>query len=127
MIRIIKKQKIKASYLLSFLFLPSWLLFFSSILSFQAFAQEIVLKFGTLAPSGSVWVEVVQEIANQLSQKTKERIKWISYTGGVMGDEEEMIRKIRIGQLQGGGFTINGIKRIAPELEVLDLPFMFRN
>jgi TRAP-type C4-dicarboxylate transport system substrate-binding protein len=114
MIRIIKKQKIKASYLLSFLLLPSWLLFFSSILSFQAFAQEIVLKFGTLAPSGSVWVDVVQEIANQLSQKTKERIKWISYTGGVMGDEEEMIRKIRIGQLQGGGFTINGIKRIAP-------------
>jgi TRAP-type C4-dicarboxylate transport system substrate-binding protein len=39
-----------------------------------------------------------------------------------MGDEEEMIRKIRMGQLQGGGFTINGIKRIAPELEVLDLP-----
>jgi TRAP-type C4-dicarboxylate transport system substrate-binding protein len=127
MIRIIKKQKIKASYLLSFLFLPFWLLFFTYILSFQAFAQEIVLKFGTLAPSGSVWVEVVQEIANQLSQKTKERIKWISYTGGVMGDEEEMIRKIRIGQLQGGGFTINGIKKIAPELEVLDVPFMFRN
>jgi TRAP-type transport system periplasmic protein len=127
MMRTIKKQKIKASDLLSFLYLPFWLLLFSSIFSFQAFAQEIALKFGTLAPAGSVWVEVVQEIANQISQKTKERIKWISYTGGVMGDEEEMIRKIRIGQLQGGGFTINGIKKIAPELEVLDLPFMFRN
>jgi TRAP-type C4-dicarboxylate transport system substrate-binding protein len=129
MVKAIKKQKQKIKVLdyIHFSLLSFWLIFFTCIFSFQAFAQEVVVKFGTLAPAGSVWVDVVQEISNQISQKTKERIKWISYTGGVMGDEEEMIRKIRIGQLQGGGFTINGIKKIAPELEVLDLPFMFRD
>ena len=129
MVKAVKKQKQKIRVLdyIHFSILSFWAIFFTCIFSFQAFAQDIVVKFGTLAPAGSVWVEVIQEIANQISQKTKERIKWISYTGGVMGDEEEMIRKIRIGQLQGGGFTINGIKKISPELEVLDLPFMFRD
>jgi len=98
-----------------------------SFLSSYVFGQEIVVKFGTLAPAGSVWVDVVQEISKEIAEKTSNRLKWISYTGGVMGDEEEMIRKIRIGQLHGGGFTINGIKKIAPELGVLDEPFVLRN
>ena len=112
----------KFGFLAALIFSP--LLFFSPQ---YADAQEIVVKFGTLAPSGSVWVDVVQEIAKEITEKTGNRLKWISYTGGVMGDEEEMIRKIRIGQLHGGGFTINGIKKIAPELGVLDEPFVLRN
>lgn len=112
----------KFGFLAALIFSP--LLFFSPQ---YADAQEIVVKFGTLAPSGSVWVDVIQEIAKEITEKTGNRLKWISYTGGVMGDEEEMIRKIRIGQLHGGGFTINGIKKIAPELGVLDEPFVLRN
>jgi TRAP-type C4-dicarboxylate transport system substrate-binding protein len=100
--------------------------FFVSVLS--VFADDTyTLKIGTLAPENSSWVQSINDISERVYQKTQGKVKIILYTGGVMGDEEEMIRKIRMGQLQGGGFTINGIKKIAPELEVLDLPFMFRD
>lgn len=90
------------------------------------FAENIVIKVGTLAPSASIWMKLWE----QTSQKIKSRlpdVKIITYPGGVMGDEAEMIRKIRMGQLQAGAFTINGMKKIAPEVEVLDVPFLFRN
>ncbi len=90
-------------------------------------AQEIILKFGTLAPVGSMWYDLWEDTAKNVKEKLGGKIKFITYPGGVMGDEEEMIKKIRIGQIHAGGFTINGLKKIAPELGVLDVPMLFRN
>lgn len=89
------------------------------------FSQE--LKVGTLAPAASKWGQVLTELSERIREKSQGKIKLVIYPGGVMGDEEEMIRKIRIGQLHIGAFTINGIKKIAPQLGVIDLPFLFRN
>ncbi|MDM7915609.1 MAG: TRAP transporter substrate-binding protein DctP, partial [Candidatus Eisenbacteria bacterium] len=49
------------------------------------------------------------------------------YAGGVQGDELVVLRKIRAGQLQGGGFTGVGLGEIEPNLRVLEVPFTFRN
>ncbi len=108
--------------LISFLILP-----FLFVFHLQVFASKTAIKFGTLAPGGSIWVELWDEFAKEVERKTGGKVKFIAYPGGVMGDEEEMIRKIRIGQLHAGGFTINGMKKIAPELGVLDVPFLFKN
>jgi len=43
----------------------------------------------------------------------------------VSGDEKDVIRKMRIGQLHGAGFTGVGLGQILPEVRVLDLPFLF--
>jgi TRAP-type C4-dicarboxylate transport system substrate-binding protein len=86
-----------------------------------------VLKLGTLAPADSDWIKAINDVFDEVLRKSTEKPKVIFYSGGVMGDEDEMIRKIRIGQLHGGGFTTLGIKKIAPELSVLDLPMLFRN
>jgi TRAP-type C4-dicarboxylate transport system substrate-binding protein len=45
----------------------------------------------------------------------------------VQGDEKDVLRKIRNGQLHGGGFTGYGLGAVAPEYRVIELPFMFRN
>ncbi|MCS7212972.1 MAG: TRAP transporter substrate-binding protein DctP [Candidatus Calescibacterium sp.] len=110
--------------------MASVIILFSLILSTvfvkPSYSDEIVIKAGSLAPAASVWMQ----LWNDTAQKVKERIKNLkitTYPGGVMGDEEEMIRKIRIGQLHVGAFTIKGIKKIAPEVGVLDVPFLFRN
>jgi len=84
------------------------------------------LKVGTLAPAASVWMQLWEQTVQKIKEKEKD-IKIITYPGGVMGDEEEMIRKIRIGQLHIGAFTINGMKKIAPEVGALDVPFLFKN
>ncbi|MCS7212971.1 MAG: TRAP transporter substrate-binding protein DctP [Candidatus Calescibacterium sp.] len=92
----------------------------------SALSEEIVLKIGTLAPTNSVWFQLLEEVIEKARSRYK-GVKFTVYPGGVMGDEEEMIRKIKSGQLHGGAFTVSGIKKIAPEVGVLDLPFLFKS
>jgi TRAP-type C4-dicarboxylate transport system substrate-binding protein len=49
------------------------------------------------------------------------------YAGGVAGDEIDVLKKIRIGQYHAAGFTGVGIGEIAPNLRVLDSPFLFKS
>ena len=49
------------------------------------------------------------------------------YAGGVMGDDRAMYRKMRVGQLNGGGFTMTGISEVVPDFRVLGIPFMFNS
>ncbi len=86
---------------------------------------QSVIKFATLAPEGSTWMKVMTDLDKDLQEKTHGRVKFRFYPGGVSGDEKDVVRKIRIGQLQAGGFTGVGIGEIAPEVRVLDAPFLF--
>lgn len=88
---------------------------------------ELILKVGTLAPEGSVWMERLREIMGEIETASNGRVKAIFYPGGVMGDEPDMIKKMRYGQLQVGGFTIHGTITIAPEMAVMSLPFLFED
>ena len=49
------------------------------------------------------------------------------YLNGVLGDEKAMLQKMRYGQLNGGGFSTGGISSVVPELQILELPFLFNN
>lgn len=95
------------------------------ILSSGVFASEI--KFASLAPEGSTWVKVLQEWDQELTEKSGGAIKFRVYSGGVAGDEKDVIRKIRLGQLHAGGFTGVGLGEIAPKVRILDVPFLFRS
>jgi TRAP-type C4-dicarboxylate transport system substrate-binding protein len=44
-----------------------------------------------------------------------------------MGDDQAMYRKLRVGQLQGGGFTMTGIANVVPDFRVMAIPFLFRS
>ena len=85
------------------------------------------IKFATLAPEGTSWLKTMREFFKDVSAKTENRIKFKVYPGGIAGDEKDVIRKIRIGQLHSGAFTGVGIGIIAPPIRILDMPFLFRN
>ncbi|MBI2059821.1 MAG: TRAP transporter substrate-binding protein DctP [Nitrospirae bacterium] len=100
------------------------------LLASSASAQpqgSYVLKVGTLAPKGSTWERVVADSFNEINQLTSGKMKFQMYAGGVLGDEKDMVRKMRIGQLDGGGFTVLGAEEIAPEVSILELPFLFNS
>jgi hypothetical protein len=65
--------------------------------------------------------------APAVEQKSGGKLKFKIYAGGVAGDEKDVVRKIRLGQLHAGGFTGVGLGEIAPTLRLLDTPFLFRN
>jgi TRAP-type transport system periplasmic protein len=89
--------------------------------------QQYTIKFATLAPEGSTWIRVMREFDADLRQQTGGRLGFKLYPGGVAGDEKDVIRKIRLGQYNGGGFTGVGIGEVAKKLRILDSPLLFRS
>jgi TRAP-type transport system periplasmic protein len=85
------------------------------------------VKFACLAPDGSTWMKAINELNKDLDAATKGELKLKIYAGGVQGDEKDVVRKIKIGQLHAAGFTGVGIGEIAPELRILDAPWLFNN
>lgn len=85
------------------------------------------IKLATLAPEGSSWMRQMRLMGKELEKATQGQVKFKFYPGGVSGDEKDVIRKMRIGQLHAAGFTGVGLGEILPEVRVLDLPFLFKN
>ena len=94
----------------------------------SANAGEVyTLKFATLMPTGTAWSKLLDDWVKEVEEKSKGRIKFKMYSGGVMGDEPDVLRKIRKGQLHGGMFTGYGIGRIYSPARVLEMPFLFKD
>jgi|SRR3989338_2503197 len=98
-----------------------------SILCAGTAGAQTMVKFATLAPEGSTWMKAMRQFTVEASSRTGGRVKFKIYAGGVSGDEKDVVRKIRLGQLQAGGFTGVGLGEIAPEARLLDTPFLFKN
>jgi len=85
------------------------------------------IKIATLAPDGSTWMKTMHKIDEDVRARTDNRVGFKIYPGGVQGDEKDVIRKMRNGQIHGAAFTGFGLGAIVPEVRVLELPFMFES
>jgi TRAP-type C4-dicarboxylate transport system substrate-binding protein len=92
-----------------------------------ASAQQVVMKMGTLAPEGTAWVKAFRDIGRELEQKTGKQVSLRIFPGGVLGDEEDMLRKIKVGQIQGVLLTGGGLGLIFKDFKILAIPFLFQN
>ncbi|MDQ1363633.1 MAG: TRAP-type transport system periplasmic protein [Pseudomonadota bacterium] len=91
-------------------------------------AQEIyTLKFATLIPADTAWMKAVDVWAQDITHKSNGRRVFKIYSGGVMGDEPDVLRKLRSQQLQGAFFTGYGAGRIFSPARVLEMPFFFKD
>jgi len=106
-------------------FLSFVLLAFFVLVGAQSARAVYLFKIGSLAPAGSVWDRYFHDFAKEVAKKTNGEVKFRVYAGGVMGDDRAMYRKMRIGQLQGGGFTMTGLSEIVPDFRVMGIPFLF--
>lgn len=82
-------------------------------------------KLATVAPEGSQWMQQLRAAAGAIKDRTQGRAIVKLYGGGVMGNEKQVLRKMRIGQLQGGAFTASGIAERYPDIVVYGLPLLF--
>lgn len=91
-------------------------------------AQEVtVIKIATLAPDGSSWMKTLNAINAEVMEKTKGKVVFKIYPGGVLGDEKDMMRKMQIGQIQGAGLSSGGLAQIYKEIDVIHIPFFLQN
>jgi TRAP-type C4-dicarboxylate transport system substrate-binding protein len=102
----------------------SVLLLLSICISTSTSAEALTIKMGTLAPEGSTWYNLLREMADEWKQASGGKVSIRIYAGGVTGDEPDMVRKMRIGQLQAAGISIEGLADIYSDLSVLQIPFL---
>ena len=91
-----------------------------------AFAQQ-TLKIATVAPDGSAWMRELRTTAAEVSTATQGRVSLKFYPAGVMGSDTVVLRKTRLGQLQGGVLTSSELAQLYPDAAVYSLPFLFDN
>ena len=101
-------------------------LLFSMSLLGAARADEKI-KLGTLAPNGSPWHTILKEMSQRWSEVSGGKVKLIIYAGGVVGNEGDMVKKTRIGQLQAVAVTTIGLHDISPDAQALDVPMLIDN
>jgi len=103
-----------------------WNSIFIVLCSSVTLAQQYTIKFATIAPKGTTWMNVMEEYDAAIRKESGGRMGFKIYAGNVQGDEKQVLRKIKAGLLQSGGFTGVGMGEIAPEVRVLDSPFLVR-
>jgi len=100
---------------------------FSTVTIGMAQTPQHEIKFATVAPEGSTWMKVMREFDRQIREESNGRLGFRIYPGGAQGDERDVLRRIRTGQLHGGGFTGVGMGEISSKVRILDSPFLFRS
>ena len=82
------------------------------------------LKMASLLPEGSEWHRALQSMAADWNDITDGRFKVKIYPGGIAGGESDVIRKMRIGQIDMAVLSAVGMTSILPDTLVMSLPFL---
>src|SRR5688572_6709938 len=93
----------------------------------QVRAQTQERRIATLAPEGSPWMKQMQAGAARIEEATEGRVKTRYYGGGIQGDEQDVVRKMKVGHLDGAALTSIGLALIYPGIRVLQLPGFYES
>ncbi len=86
------------------------------------------LKIATLAPKGSVYHRVLQDIAEAVKAGEGGSASYAIYTDGTSGGEADVVRRMRVGQLNAALLSTVGLSEVDPSVSVLQkLPLLFRS
>ncbi len=86
-----------------------------------------IVKVGSLAPISSPWDNHLRQLSATWARLSQGKVALKVYAGGVLGDEPDMIRKIRIGQLSAALITVSGLGLIHSSLITPAIPYMIQS
>lgn len=103
-------------------------LLLAGVLASTALAADKQLRIGTLAPKNSLYHRQLMEVGESWRTAQGGNAKYLVYPDGSQGGETDMVRRMRIGQLQGGLLSVVGLREIEPTIAALqNMPLMFRS
>lgn len=87
-----------------------------------AFTQDVKINIGTVAPEGSPWHQILLRMGEEWKKASSGKVILKIYAGGSLGDEGEMLRKVRIGQLQAVALSGSGLAYVDTSVGCLQIP-----
>jgi TRAP-type C4-dicarboxylate transport system substrate-binding protein len=92
------------------------------------FAQrKTTVKLASLVPENTPWGAAINKMAADWARATNGEVEVIVYHNGSAGDENEVLRKLKLNQIQAAVFTSIGLNEIMPEVMAVSYPFLIRN
>ncbi|MBU1365222.1 MAG: TRAP transporter substrate-binding protein DctP [Gammaproteobacteria bacterium] len=103
-------------------------LLLGTALALNAYAADKQLRIGTLASKNSLYHRQLMELGEAWRTAQGGQGKYLVYPDGSQGGETDMVRRMRIGQLQGGLLSVVGLREIEPSIAALqNMPMMFKS
>lgn len=99
----------------------------AGLLPVAAQAQNIVLKSHDTHPAGYPTVVAVDNMGKKLDAATNGRIKVQMFPGAVLGQEKEAVEQVQLGAIQMARISLGVIGPVVPEVDVFNMPFVFRD
>ena len=87
-------------------------------------AYSLTIKIGSIAPARSPWDKALRELGREWTKISEGKIKLKIYPGGIAGNQEDMIRKMRMGILGGAVLVNRGFTKLYPDVYALNIPFL---
>ncbi|HYR02709.1 MAG TPA: TRAP transporter substrate-binding protein DctP [Syntrophobacteria bacterium] len=85
------------------------------------------IKLATLAPENSSLMQIFKEMNIELLKETNNQVGFKIFAGFVLGDELDVLRKLRFGVVQAGTFTDTTLTNVNVDVRVLQVPFLFKS
>lgn len=95
----------------------------------ESFGDDMVkIRLGTLAPKGSAFHRALQEMGDKWRQAQGSAASFVVYTDGTQGGEADMVRRMRVGQLNAALVSVVGLMEIDRSVSALQyMPMVFRD
>lgn len=97
------------------------------LIVFSSGVTAQTLKIATLTPENSQWMKDMRVSAKEIAERTEGRVKIRYYGGGVMGNDKQVLAKMRLRSLAGGAFTPIALASRYPDLNLYGLPLVFES
>ncbi len=93
----------------------------------SAVNAQTVMKAADVHPAGYPTVAAVESMGKKLDAATQGRIKFQMFPGSVLGGEKEMIEQTQVGAIQILRTSLGPVGPVVPEVNVFNMPFVFRD
>ncbi len=98
-----------------------------AVLLFASPVFPVTLKVGSVAPRNSPWDKALTEISSRWAEASGGRVVLKIYPGGIAGGEADMLRKVKVGALDGAVLSSMGLNKISPDLLILTMPLIIKD
>jgi len=100
----------------------------SALVTSTVLAQPTVVKVATIAPKGSIYHRVLQEVGEAYGRASGGGARFVIYPDSIQGTEADTVRRMRVGQLHASMLTVVGLTQIDRSVAALQfMPMMFRS
>jgi TRAP-type transport system periplasmic protein len=90
--------------------------------------RPVVIKLATVVPKGTTYHQVLQAMGEEWRKGSGGAVRLTIFTDASMGDEADIVRRMRIGQLQAAMLSAIGLSEIDRSVNALQcMPMMFHS